>query len=217
MVRRVSWWIWTALAKACWSRPLLWPDVWLPSALKRQHFRRFRWVNAAWFPKAFCDHLPEASKSGYEPLPVMFFVHQVIASTESYQMGIIGWCWDGNWAGAAHIRVAKLVGKDLEFIWWEVVVIPQHMVVRWPAGSLHRVKTLSQWCVRVPIGNQTKKTMTRTFLSVIQKNLRCSFSSHLNASVTAKVKVKLWRMSDFGVHCGACRDVAAFPNLQKLG
>lgn len=37
MVRRVSWWICTALAKACWSRPLLWPDVWLPSALKRQH------------------------------------------------------------------------------------------------------------------------------------------------------------------------------------
>ena len=39
MVRRVSWWIWTALAKACWSRPLLWPDVWLPSALKREHWR----------------------------------------------------------------------------------------------------------------------------------------------------------------------------------
>ena len=36
MVRRVSWWICTALAKACWSRPLLWPDVWLPSALKSQ-------------------------------------------------------------------------------------------------------------------------------------------------------------------------------------
>ena len=33
MVRSVSWWICTALARACWSRPLLWPDVWLPSAL----------------------------------------------------------------------------------------------------------------------------------------------------------------------------------------
>lgn len=38
MVRRVSWWTWTALAKAWWSRPLLWPDVWLPSALKYQDF-----------------------------------------------------------------------------------------------------------------------------------------------------------------------------------
>lgn len=33
MVLRVSWWICTALARACWSRPLLWPEVWLPSAL----------------------------------------------------------------------------------------------------------------------------------------------------------------------------------------
>lgn len=36
MVRKVSWWTWTALAKAWWSRPLLWPDVWLPSALKEK-------------------------------------------------------------------------------------------------------------------------------------------------------------------------------------
>lgn len=36
MVRRVSWWIWTALARAWGSRPLLWPDTWLPSPLQRQ-------------------------------------------------------------------------------------------------------------------------------------------------------------------------------------
>lgn len=33
MVRSVSWWTWTALASAWWSRPLLCPEVWLPSAL----------------------------------------------------------------------------------------------------------------------------------------------------------------------------------------
>lgn len=31
-----------------------------------------------------------------EPLPVVLFVHQVIAGTEGYQMGIVGWCWDRN-------------------------------------------------------------------------------------------------------------------------
>lgn len=34
IVRNVSWWTWTALASAWWSLPLLWPDVWLPSALE---------------------------------------------------------------------------------------------------------------------------------------------------------------------------------------
>lgn len=66
----------------------------------------------------------------------MLFVHQVIASPESHQMGIVSWCWDGHWPGAAHISVTKLVGKDLQFIWWEVVVVPEHVIVRRPAGSL---------------------------------------------------------------------------------
>lgn len=33
MVLSVSWWIWTALASACGSLPLLCPETWLPSAL----------------------------------------------------------------------------------------------------------------------------------------------------------------------------------------
>lgn len=46
----------------------------------------------------------------------MLFVHQVVAGTESHQMGIVGWCWDGDRAGAAYIRVAQLVGEDLQLI-----------------------------------------------------------------------------------------------------
>lgn len=34
MVRSVSWWTCTAFANAWWSRPLLCPEVWLPSALQ---------------------------------------------------------------------------------------------------------------------------------------------------------------------------------------
>lgn len=71
----------------------------------------------------------------------MLFVHQVIASTESHQMGVVGWCWDGNWPGAAHIGVAELVREDLQFIWREVVVVPEHMVVRRPAGTLQKMKS----------------------------------------------------------------------------
>lgn len=66
----------------------------------------------------------------------MLFVHQVIARPESHQMGVVGWCWDGHGAGAAHVRMAELVGKDLQFIRREVVVIPEHVVVRRSASSL---------------------------------------------------------------------------------
>lgn len=45
IVRRVSWWICTALARACWSRPLLWPDVWLPSALPKHDEHKFKQIN----------------------------------------------------------------------------------------------------------------------------------------------------------------------------
>lgn len=77
----------------------------------------------------------------YESLPVVLFVHQVIASSESHQMGVVGWCWDGNWPCAAYIGVAELVGEDLQLIWREVVVVPEHMVVRRPAGTLQRLKS----------------------------------------------------------------------------
>lgn len=47
MVRSVSWWTWTALASAWWSRPLLCPEVWLPSALRGQGDTGSAAVNAA--------------------------------------------------------------------------------------------------------------------------------------------------------------------------
>lgn len=47
MVRSVSWWTWTALASAWWSRPLLCPEVWLPSALRGQGETESAAFNAA--------------------------------------------------------------------------------------------------------------------------------------------------------------------------
>lgn len=47
MVRSVSWWTWTALANAWWSRPLLCPEVWLPSALQGHRKEREREHNTA--------------------------------------------------------------------------------------------------------------------------------------------------------------------------
>lgn len=42
----------------------------------------------------------------------------------------------------------------------------------------------------------------------------CICFAHLNASMAAQVEVKLGRVCDGAVHCGACWDVATLPNLQ---
>ena len=39
--------------------------------------------------------------------------------------------------------------------------------------------------------------------------------SYLNASMATQIEVKLRWVSDFGVHCGAGRDVATLTNLNK--
>lgn len=103
------------------------PQHWNSSVRGAGRFYRV-WLAGIW---QSCYHISTV-------LPVMLFVHQVVTGAESHQMGIVSWCWDGDRPGAAHIRVAQLVGEDLQFIRREVVVIPEHMVMRWPAGSLWR-------------------------------------------------------------------------------
>lgn len=66
----------------------------------------------------------------------MLFVHQMVAGTEGHQVGVVGRCRDGNWAGTAHIGVAQLVGEQLELVSSKTIVIPQYMVVGGPTGAL---------------------------------------------------------------------------------
>lgn len=74
----------------------------------------------------------------------MFFVNQVVTGTECHQVGVIGWCRNGDRAGAAHVGVAQLVCEDLQLIRGEMVVIPQHVIVRRPAGSLWRDSAINK-------------------------------------------------------------------------
>lgn len=70
--------------------------------------------------------------------PVVIFVHQMVACPEGYQAGIVGWRWDGDGTGAAHIGVAQLVGEQLQLVRREAVVIPQYVVMRGATGALKR-------------------------------------------------------------------------------
>lgn len=47
------------------------------------------------------------------------------------------------------------------------------------------------------------------------RSSQCVSSHHLNPSVAAQVEVKLGRVCDGAVHCGASWNVTALPNLQE--
>ena len=57
-------------------------------------------------------------------------VHQVVPGSEGHQVCVVGGGWDGHRPGTAHVGVAQLVGEGLQLISCEVVLIPQHVVVR---------------------------------------------------------------------------------------
>ena len=60
----------------------------------------------------------------------------MVARPESYQVSVVGRCRDRHRAGAPNIGVAQLKGQLLQFISIKSIVIPKHMVVTWPRGTL---------------------------------------------------------------------------------
>lgn len=68
--------------------------------------------------------------------PVMFFIHQMIPGSEGNQVCVICWCRDGNWTSTAYVRMTQLVGKNLQLIWRETIVIPEDVVMWRSACSL---------------------------------------------------------------------------------
>lgn len=59
----------------------------------------------------------------------MILLHKMISSSKCNQMGIICWSRDGHTSCTPDVRVAHLIGEDLQLISHKPVVIPEHMVV----------------------------------------------------------------------------------------
>ena len=68
--------------------------------------------------------------------PLVFSLLKVVASSEGHEVGIVGWSWERHTSGAAHVRVTQLIRQTLEFVCREVIVVPQHVIVRWTASAL---------------------------------------------------------------------------------
>lgn len=75
--------------------------------------------------------------------PVVFFIHQMIPGSEGNQVCVICWCRDGNGTSTAYVRMTQLVGKNLQLIWRETIVIPEDVVMRRSACSLKADHTRS--------------------------------------------------------------------------
>ena len=59
-----------------------------------------------------------------------------IPSAEGDEVGVVGGRGDGDGAGAADVRVAELVRQLLQLVRLELVVVPEHVVVRGPRRTL---------------------------------------------------------------------------------
>lgn len=68
----------------------------------------------------------------------MLLVHKMVPCSERHQSGVVRRGRDGDRAGAAHVGMAQLVREDLQLIRGEPVVIPEYVVVGWPARTLGR-------------------------------------------------------------------------------
>ena len=63
-------------------------------------------------------------------VPVVLFLHQVVPGSKGDQMCVVSGRGYGHGAGTPHVCVAQLVRQHLQLVRVEVVVVPQHVVVR---------------------------------------------------------------------------------------
>ena len=63
-------------------------------------------------------------------IPVVLLLDEVIARAEGDEMRVVGRRRDGDAARAAHVRVTQLIRQHLQLVGVEVIVVPQHVVVR---------------------------------------------------------------------------------------
>ena len=67
---------------------------------------------------------------------VVVLLDEMVAGAEGDQVSIVGGRRYAHTARASHVRVAQLIGERLELVGREVVVVPEDVVVRGPAGAL---------------------------------------------------------------------------------
>ena len=70
------------------------------------------------------------------PSPPVLQFHEVVASSECHQVGVVGRGGDGHRPSAPDVGVTQLVRQCLDVISCEVIVIPQHMVMGRPRCTL---------------------------------------------------------------------------------
>lgn len=66
----------------------------------------------------------------------MLLLDEVVPGAERHEMSVIGRRRNRHRSSAAHVSVAQLVGETLQFIGSELIIVPEHVVVRRPRCAL---------------------------------------------------------------------------------
>ena len=121
IMQETSEWTVIILSNLCKSKvgcapPLLYEPVVEPYSLEISVFCRFRYA---------------------EDVPVVAHHRlHVISRAEGDQVGVVGRRRDGHGSRASDVGVTQLVGEVLQHVGLVVVVVVQHVVVRWPRRAL---------------------------------------------------------------------------------
>ena len=68
---------------------------------------------------------------------IVFLFNQMVSGPEGDKVSVVGWSWNRHGARATDVSVAKLESQLLQLVGVKVVIIPQDMIVAWPACSLN--------------------------------------------------------------------------------
>ena len=133
-----------ARAIACRFRSSLLPEICEPSPLKqRTQNKHSRYSNKHTVPVhkiriktpvEVCTCTTENTQSRDVThtiaIPVVLLLDEVIARAEGDEMRVVGRRRDGDATRAAHVGVTQLIRQHLQLVGVEVIVVPQHVVVR---------------------------------------------------------------------------------------
>ena len=106
------------LAMAAGARSSLPPERWLPSPLSCSFSTRWYLI----FMILISD---------------TYYLFVLLPSSESHEMSIISWSWNGDTSGTTNICMAQLVCELLEFISVKVIIIPKYVVMTWSRCALN--------------------------------------------------------------------------------
>ena len=146
-------------------------------------------------------------------LPGSFLFLKMVPRPEGHKMGVKRGRRNGDRSWTADVRVTQLVCQCLDFVRFEIVVIPEDMIVRGATGALRKEK--ESGCRKRGEMRGERGGGGGGWGEIIWEE-EFKFVLYLNAKMTTKVKVKLSWMSNAAVYHSSRWNVITFTTLNII-